>query len=87
MLLSNQMIKSIIRRLIQGEDYRTDVIALIDAQFLDFAIAFFKKVVHAKLSDESISIDWYKSSFLNEDLDANDIAIHAGLNKKTITKA
>ena len=31
-----------------------------------------------------ITIDWYKSAFLDEALPIDDIAINSGLNKKTI---
>lgn len=37
------------------------------------------------MKNEDISVDWYKKEMLNEDLPSDDIAIHSGLNKKTIT--
>ncbi len=37
------------------------------------------------MKNEDISVDWYKKEMLNEDLPPDDIAIHSGLNKKTIT--
>lgn len=85
MILANQVIKNIINRLIKGQDYRIEVIALINAEFLEFAIEFFKKVVDAKLSNKDISVDWYKNTFLNPILKPEEIAINSGLNKKTIT--
>lgn len=59
--------------------------ALINAEFLQFVIDFFKEVAQAKLDDKEISIDWYKKHFLNPSLSTDKIAIHSGLNKKTIT--
>ena len=85
MTLSDQVLKSIITRLLHGEDYRIEVLALLNAQFLDYVIDFFKRVVDAKFNNEKITLDWYKKVFLSPDLQPADIAIHAGLNKKTIS--
>ena len=84
MTLSQQVVKNIIKRLLKGEDYRIEVIVLINAEFLQFAIGFFKEIVEAKLKDKNITVDWYKQSFLNPSLSAKEIAINSGLNKKTI---
>ena len=84
MTLTEQVAKNIIRKLLKGEDYRIEVVTLINAEFLQFAIEFFKKVIDAKLKNENISIDWYKKEFLNPNLPAKEIAINSGLNKKTI---
>ena len=43
MTLSEQIAKNIIKKLLKSEDYRTEIISLIDANFLRFAITFFKK--------------------------------------------
>lgn len=85
MTLTDQVVKNIIKRLIKGQDYRIEVIALINAEFLQFAMDFFKKVIDAKLKNESVTIDWYKKAFLNPKLSVDEIAINSGLNKKTIT--
>ncbi len=85
MTLTNQVVKNIIKRLVKGQDYRIEVVALINAEFLQFAIDFFKKVVEAKLSNKDVTIDWYKATFLSSKLSSEDIAINSGLNKKTIT--
>lgn len=85
MTLTDQVVKNIIKRLIKGQDYRIEVVALINAEFLQFAIDFFKKVIEAKLSNKDVSIDWYKKTFLNQALSSEEIAINSGLNKKTIT--
>lgn len=84
MTLTEQVAKNIIKKLLKGEDYRIEIITLINAEFLQFAIDFFKKVVEAKLNNESVTTDWYKSVFLNPELDKTDIAINSGLNMKTI---
>ncbi len=85
MTITDQVIKNIIKKLINGQDYRTEIIALINAEFLQFSIEFFKRVVEAKLSRKKINEDWYKNVFLNSSLDPSEIAINSGLNKKTIT--
>ena len=84
MTLTEQVAKNIIRKLLRGDDYRIEVVTLIDAEFLQFAIDFFKKIVDAKLQSKSITADWYKDAFLNPNLPSSEIAINSGLNKKTI---
>ncbi len=85
MTLTEQVAKNIIRKLLKGEDYRIEIVTLINAEFLQFAIDFFKKVVEAKLNNQDITVDWYKREFLNPELPKEDIAIHSGLNMKTIS--
>jgi len=84
MTLTEQVAKNIIRKLLKGEDYRIEVVTLINAEILQFAIDFFKKIVEAKLQSKDITVDWYKEAFLNPNLPAKEIAINSGLNKKTI---
>ena len=84
MTLTEQVAKNIIAKLLKGEDYRIEVVTLINAEFLQFAIDFFKKIVNAKLQNKNITTDWYKDVFLNPNLPTNEIAINSGLNKKTI---
>ncbi len=84
MTLTTEVTKQIIRKLLKGQDYRIEVVTLIDAEFLQYAVGFFKKVVDAKLRAKNITIDWYKKEFLNKDLPAKEIGINSGLNKKTI---
>jgi hypothetical protein len=45
MTLTDQVIKNIIKRLIKGQDYRIEVVALINAEFLQFAIDFLNKLL------------------------------------------
>lgn len=88
MTVTGTVIKNIIRKLLAGEDYRTEVLALINAEFLQYAVDFFKRVACAKYDNKSITVDWYKKEFLNSDVfRPEEIAIHSGLNKKTITNA
>ena len=84
MTLTEQVTKNIIKRLLNGQDYRIEIVALINAEFLQFAIDFFKQVIEAKLKNENVTIDWYKKEFLNPKLTTDEIAINSGLNKKTI---
>lgn len=84
MTLTNEVTQKIICKLLKGEDYRIEVISLINAEFLQFAIEFFKKVAIAKFEDKKINSDWYKNNFLNPELSSSEIAINSGLNKKTI---
>jgi hypothetical protein len=84
MTLSDEVVKRIIAKLLKGEDYRIEVVTLINAAFLEFAMDFFKRIVNAKLESQNITVDWYKEAFLDPSLPANEIAINSGLNKKTI---
>ncbi|MGL4347619.1 MAG: CfrBI family restriction endonuclease [Chitinophagaceae bacterium] len=84
MTLTNQILKNIITRVIKSKDYRIEIVNLINIEFLQFAVDFFRKIVDAKLQSKNITIDWYKNAFLNPNLSAKEIAINSGLNKKTI---
>ncbi|MGX2973093.1 CfrBI family restriction endonuclease [Helicobacter sp. T3_23-1059] len=80
------IIKQTIDKLINGKDYREEVINAINVEFLDFALEFFKKILNAKMNDTNINLDWYKKNFINnEKIKPDDAAIFAGMNKKTIS--
>ncbi len=85
MTLTDSVIKKIIHRLFQGDDYRVEVLALINAEFLQYAIDFFRRIVEAKLRNQDLTSDWYKTEFLNDTLSKEEIIIHSGLNEKTIS--
>ncbi len=85
MTLTQQVTKNIIKKLLKGDDYRIEIVALINAEFLQFAIDFFKRVAEAKLNNQNIDVDWYKKEMLDLDLSPDEIVINSGLNKKTIT--
>lgn len=85
MTVTDQIVKNIITRVVQSKDYRIEVVNLINAEFLQFSIDFFRKIVSAKLNSEDITIDWYKTHFMSPELSADEIAINSGLNKKTIS--
>lgn len=85
MTLTDQVIKNIVTRVIKSQDYRIEIVNLINAEFLQFSIDFFKQVVDAKLNSNDITIEWYKKAFMNDELPSDDIAINSGLNKKTIS--
>jgi len=85
MTLTETVTRNIIKKLLKGDDYRIEIITLINAEFLQFAIDFFKKVAEAKLNSKNIDTDWYKDEMLNTKLSPEEIAINSGLNKKTIT--
>lgn len=85
MTLTEQVAKNIIKKLLKGEDYRIEIVTLINAEFLQFSIDFFKKVIEAKLNNQNVTADWYKEEFLNPLLPKEEIAINSGLNMKTIS--
>lgn len=84
MTLTDQIVKNIITRVIKSQDYRIEIVNLINAEFLQFAVDFFKKIAYAKLDSEEITIDWYKKAFMNDDTPKGAYAINSGLNSKTI---
>lgn len=85
MRLSIADTQRVILHLLNNQDHRALILALINAQFLEYTISFFAKIAQAKLQNETITEDWYKREFiLNDTLATNDIIINAGLNKKTV---
>lgn len=85
MKFEEKFINRVVNRLLNGEDYRADIINAINGAFWDFTFAFFKDIVNAKLDNGEINLDWYQRHFLNgENYSSDDIAIYSGLNKKTI---
>ncbi len=86
MTFQSEVIVKTVERLLKGEDYREEIVNSINAVFFDFTIEFFKNIVEAKMNDEGITLDWYKKYFINEErFSADEAAIYAGINKKTIT--
>jgi len=85
MTLTDQVVKKIIIKLLKGQDYRIEIVTLLDADFLQYVIDFFQKVVTAKLNNRNISLDWYKAQLLDPSLPKDEIAINSGLNIKTIS--
>lgn len=87
MTVTGIVIKNIIRKLLAAEDYRTEVLALINAKFLAYVVDFFKRIVSAKLDNLEVTLDWYEKELLSSSLSKDEIAIHSGLNMKTIHNA
>jgi hypothetical protein len=85
MTLTDAVIQRIIVKLLHGEDYRIEIITLIDSEFMDYAIRFLKRVAMARFDNQTITEDWYKAEFLNPNLPADEVIIHSGLNRKTIS--
>ncbi len=85
MTLTDSVTQRIITKLIKGQDYRIEIVTLIDAEFLQYVIDFFKRIVDAKLKSQSVTLDWYKKELLDPNLSSEDIAINSGLNQKTIS--
>lgn len=86
MTVTGIVTKNIIRKLIAGKDYRSEVLTLIDAEFLQYVVDFFKRIACAKLDDETVTGDWYKKELLcSEALSKEEVAVHSGMNMKTIS--
>ena len=86
MTLTQIAADKVVIKLLLGQDYRIEIVSLIESQFLEYAVDFFKKVVYAKLEGQKITRDWYKNEFLDpKKVSINEIIINSGLNKKTIS--
>lgn len=83
--ITDVVIEKIIRRLIKSQDYRIEIISLINAEFLQYAVDFFRRIVEAKLKNQTLTTDWYRAEFLNPNLPSEELIINSGLNKKTIS--
>ena len=81
----SKVIDATVEKLINGKDYRQEIVNDINVKFFDFTLEFFKKIVDAKINDDRINLDWYKNIFLNnENYQKDEIAIFSGMNLKTI---
>ena len=77
--LTGIIAKRIIHKVLSGEDYRVEVVTLIDAEFLQYAVDFFKRVAAAKLENREITVDWYKKEMLlGKNLRVETIALKNG---------
>lgn len=82
----DEVIQSTIEKLINGQDYREEVVNSINVAFFDFCLVFFRKIVDAKFQSEKIDLSWYKTNFINSPgLSSDDLLINSGLNKKTVS--
>ena len=81
-----KIIASTVEKLLNGQDYRQEVVNDINVEFLDFTLDFFQKIVDAKPNDKKRNLDWYKKYFLSKKhFDKDEIAIFSGMNLKTIS--
>lgn len=87
MRLPTVVAREIVERVLTGKDYRPVIVQLIDTEFLNYTVKFFKRVVDAKIEGEKITDDWYRKCMLSPQLPKEEIARNAGLNMKTIQNA
>ncbi len=78
MRLPTVVARELVYRLLTGQDYRAAVVQLIDTEFLNYAIGFFKKIAEAKLNNQQINLDWYRKTMLHESLPKEEIATKLG---------
>ena len=84
MQLDDAVARRIIKALLKGEDYRIEIVALIDTEFLAFVLEHIRDL-HASKSRNPNDENWYELDFLDPSLNKVDLAINSGLNMKTIT--
>lgn len=63
----SKIIDATVKKLLNGEDYRREIVNDINVKFLDFTLEFFRKIVDAKITGEKINLDWYKKYFLSKE--------------------
>ena len=86
MTFEEETVSRTVRKLLNGEDYREEVVNAINSLFFDFSIKFFRQILDAKLNDDDLNMNWYMKYFISSGNFAPDeSAIYAGLNRKTIT--
>ncbi|MCS7191251.1 MAG: hypothetical protein NZ843_06575 [Fimbriimonadales bacterium] len=57
MRLPTVVAREIVARVLTGEDYRPLIVELIDTEFLNHVIEFFKRVAEAKIEGQTITED------------------------------
>jgi hypothetical protein len=88
MRIPNSVAREIVERVLTGEDYRPVIVQLIDTEFLNYVLDFFRQIVDAKLDGQRITGDWYRERMLlRGDIPKEEVATRAGLNLKTIHNA
>jgi hypothetical protein len=88
MRIPNSVAREIVERVLTGEDYRPVIVQLIDTEFLNYVLDFFRQIVDAKLDGQRITGDWYRERMLlRGDIPKEEVATRAGLNLKTIQNA
>jgi len=77
MVIGKQIINRIITKILLSQNYRVEILNLINGQFLEFVIEFFQKIAQAKIANQTINTKWYKDSFLVKSNSSDEIAIYA----------
>ena len=78
MTLLPEVAKKIIIKLLNAEDYRSEIFVIINNEFFNYSLNLLKKMKEKKLT--STNENWYRDNFLNHSLQKDEIAINAGLN-------
>ena len=84
MTVTEQLVRKVIEKLLAGDDYRAEIITLIDAEFLQAVVSFLREAARAKLDSKQGDADWYRETFLDPGLPSDQLIANAGMNKKTI---
>ncbi len=82
--VSPDTIKSTIELILLGKDHRSITEALIIRTFVSETIDFFKEVITAKLDTTTITMEWYRDRFINNEPNKAILASRGGLGIKTI---
>ena len=57
----SKVIDATVEKLINGKDYRQEIVNDINIKFLDFTLEFFKKIVEVKLNDNKLTLPRVKT--------------------------
>jgi len=76
MIFTDTVVQNAVHRIVKGDDYVSELYALIDVEFQRYAIEFLGKIVKAKVQKESINGDWYLREFRNAGVNRNNLVLN-----------
>jgi hypothetical protein len=71
MIFTDTVVQNAVHRIVKGDDYVSELYALIDVEFQRYAIEFLGKIVKAKVQKEAINGDWYLREFRHGSVELN----------------
>ena len=83
----DKIIAATIEKLLNGEDYRQEVVNDINVKFLDFTLEFFRKIVDAKINDIATqNYEYLKNLIRQLEIDgADDLNIQIKITKNGVS--
>jgi hypothetical protein len=79
--LSDDIIKQTIRQVINNEDYRTEILSIVQAEFMEYATDLFKRIGLAHLRQAPPTFDWYLNEFLDANFPSEELVDYSRLHR------